>query len=46
MSRRAHAKASLPPERPATLTVYHGIEFIQGMGKRVKRQRKAERRRE
>ena len=35
----AHAKASLPPEGPAT---WHRIEFIQGMGRGVERGRGAE----
>ena len=40
----AHAKASLPPEGPATGR--YRIEFIQGMGRGVKRVVEAEKGRE
>jgi hypothetical protein len=36
MSQRAHTKASLPTEGPATQW-YHIEEFIQGMGRGVNR---------
>ena len=45
MPRWAHAEASLPPERPDTILKYR-IEFIQGMGRGVKRVVEAEKGRE
>ena len=41
MSQWAYAKTSLPPERPTTL-VWYRIEFIQGMGRGIKRVVEAE----
>ena len=44
VSQQAHAKASLPPEGPAT--GQYRIEFFQGMGRGVKRVVEAEKGRE